>query len=330
MTPCGRFAVTVPEPETVSTLIKSAIETFDAKRPRSIQSREGILGPSDLGFCRQKALLTLRGVPYSDSKSMWPAVIGTAVGEWVEAAVKDTFPQWYVGSIDNIRVTYDMANGASISGTPDIVATDFNAILDLKTKDGFEWEKRSGTSQNYRYQRHAYARGAIAAGLLDGSKPVYVGNVYLDRSGKDPIPYVTIEILDETLDDEIASWVDDVIYAHVNNEDANRDIAAPVCEKICEHFTACRGALPVSDDMSVFSDGHILQAIDMYVESRDMAKKYEAQRRAAAKELLGLNGIGGGFQVRTTHVNASTVAESYRQGYDKVDVVEVRGRKGTE
>jgi hypothetical protein len=320
--------MTMPEPEMIATLIQTAIETYDAKRPRSIQSREGVLGPSDLGFCRQKALLTLRGVPYSDSKSTWSAVVGTAVGEWVEAAIKDTFPDWLVGSIDNARVTYEMTNGAAISGTPDVIAVPLNALLDLKTKDGFEWEKRNGASQNHIYQRHAYARGAVAAGLLDGSKPVYVGNVYLDRSGHEGTPYVVLELLDETLDDEIASWVDDVIYARMHEEDASRDVAAPVCEKICEFFTVCRGALPVGDEVEVFTDPHILTAIEMYVEGRDAAKHYEAQRKAAAQELLGLNGIGGGFQVRTTHVNPTQVAAFAKAGYDKVDVVKLRGRQG--
>ena len=315
-------------PETISLLIKTAIESFDAKRPRSIQSRAGILGMSDLGFCRQKSLLTMQGVPYSDSKSTWAAVVGTAVGEWVETAIKDTFPDWLVGSLDDIRVTYAMSNGAEISGTPDIIARPLNALLDLKTKDGFEWEKRNGTSQNHKYQRHGYAKGAIAAGLLDGDRPVYVGNVYLDRSGHEQTPYVTLEELDLTLDDEIASWVDDVIYARIHNEDASRDIAAPVCAQICEFFTMCRGSLPVSDEVEVFTDEHILTAIEMYVEGRDLAKKYEAQRKAASRELLGLNGIGGGWQVRTVHVNPVDIAATYRNGYDKVDVLAIRGKQG--
>jgi hypothetical protein len=58
------------------------------------------------------------------------------------------------------------------------------------------------------------------------SKPVWVGNIYFDRSGKEPKPMVFIEEMDPMLTDEIDSWVQDVIYAVKNNEDASRDIPA--------------------------------------------------------------------------------------------------------
>ena len=56
------------------------------------------------------------------------------------------------------------------------------------------------------------------------------------------------------LTDEIDSWVGDVIYAVKNNEDASRDIPAAVCERICSHFTACRGALETNDGAELIID----------------------------------------------------------------------------
>jgi hypothetical protein len=318
--------MTTPDAETLSALVHTAITSFDAQRPRSVQSREGILGPSDLGFCRQKALLTMRGTPQSDSKSIWAAVVGTAVGEYVEKCVKATFPDWLVGSQDNIRVTYTTLTGAEISGTPDIVVPSMNLVADLKTKDGFEWEERKGSSTSNKYQRHAYAKGLIAAGILDGSRPVYVANVYLDRSGQIEMPLSEVEEMDPMLDDEITQWVEDVIYARLHEEDASRDIVAPVCAKICEFFTVCRGGLPASES-DVYEDPDIIEAVTMYVEGREMAAAGEKQRKAASKILTGLNGAAGGWQVRTTEVGETDVPGFHRKGYLKVEVVPIKGVK---
>lgn len=314
----------IPTPETVAALVKSAVMAYDAGRPRSIQAREGVIGPSDLGFCQQKALLTLRGVPYSDSRSIWPAVVGTAVGEFVEAALKQMFPHWIVGSIDNTRLEYTLKNGATITGTGDVIAPDFNAALDLKTKDGLIKVKRTPPSRNYRFQRHAYVMGAVQAGLLDGDKPLYVGNVYLDRSGKDDDPYVQIEEVDPTLDDEITAWVDDVIYARLHNQDAEREIAPAVCERICEFFTVCRGALPVSDGLEVFEDEDTLNALELYIDAKARRKQADAELEEAGDTLRGLNGIGLGHQVRTTYIPPTEKkAETYR-----LEVTPIRGRQG--
>jgi len=315
--------VTTPDAESLSALIHAAIFTYDAKRPRSIQSREGIIGPSDLGWCRQKTVLTMKGTQPSDSKSIWPAVVGTALGEYVEKSIKDTFPTWLVGSIDSLRVTYTTLGGAEISGTPDVVVPEMNLVADLKTKDGFEWELRKGSSTSNKYQRHAYAKGLVAAGILDGDRPVYVANVYIDRSGGIEMPLSEVQLLDDMLDDEINQWVEDVIYARLHNEDASRDIAAPICERICEFFTVCRGGLPASDS-DVFTDPDIIEAARMYVEGREMATEGEKQRKAAAKMLSGLNGVADGWQVRTTEVDATDVPGFYRRGYTKVEVVKAK------
>lgn len=314
----------IPDPDTISTLVKTAVKAYDADRPRSIQAREGVIGPSDLGFCKQKALLTLKGVPYSDARSIWPAVVGTAVGEFVEASLKAMFPTWIVGSVDQVRLPYTMRNGATVEGTGDVIVPEYNGVFDLKTKDGLKLVKRQPPSRNYRYQRHAYVMGAVAKGLIDPSKPMYVGNIYLDRSGADEDPYVQVEEVDPTLDDEITAWVDDVIYARLHNEDAEREIPAGVCERICEFFTVCRGALPVSDEMEVFEDADTLDAIEAYVEGRAAAKEAEALKEEAGNVLRGLNGIGAGHQVRTTYIPPSaSKAESYR-----LEVTPLRGRQG--
>ena len=48
--------------ERIGSLISSALKMYMDESPRSVQASEGILGPSDIGFCRQKAALMTKGV----------------------------------------------------------------------------------------------------------------------------------------------------------------------------------------------------------------------------------------------------------------------------
>ena len=267
-----------------------------------------------------------RGVAPTDSTPIMPAAIGTAIHNYVEAAIKDMFPTWLVGSIDQITVTATLPSGAEISGHPDIIIPSENTLLDLKTKDGLEWAKREGASQANKFQRHLYVLGAIEAGLLDPDKPLYVGNAFLDRSGKEENVITDTEEWDPTLTNEIDAWVTDVIYAVKNREDASRDIPAAVCERICSHFTACRGSLEVHDGAEQIADPELLAAVDMYTEARDMAKTAEQMKKEAAAVLFGVNGSTSEWQVRWVEVAPSRVESFEKQGYSRLDIRKVRSR----
>lgn len=307
----------------IKALISGALTDHMDGSSRSQQAAQGILGPSDIGFCRQKAALMTRGVAATDKVSKWAAAVGTAIHNYVEAAIKETYPDWLVGSIDNVRVTATLPSGAEISGHPDIVVPSANAVLDIKTVDGFEWVKREGTSIQHKYQRHLYALGLIQAGILNEATPVLVGNIYFDRSGKQSEPMVIVEEMDPTLTPEIDSWVQDVIYAVKNNEDASRDVAAAVCERICTHFTACRGGLETAEGEFI-DDPTLLSAVDMYVEGRDLKKQGDAMQKAAQDILFNVNGSTGTYQVRWVDVQPTTVQSFDKAGYRRMDVRKVR------
>ena len=306
--------------------INAAIIAHMDNSARSLQSDEGRLGPSDIGFCRQKAALMTKGVPATDSTPKWAAGVGTALHNYIEGAIKEMFPDWLLGSIDNVRVTATLPSGAEISGHPDIVIPKENTVLDIKTVDGFAWIKREGTSQQHKYQRHLYALGLIQAAILDESQPVYVGNVYFDRSGKQPEPLAFVEEIDWTLTAEIDSWISDVIYAVKNGEDASRDIPAAVCERICSHFTACRGALEIHDGAEQITDPTLISAVQMYVEGRDLEKSGKQMRDAASAQLAGVNGTTASHQVRWVEVQPSRVEAFDKQGYMRLDVRKLRTR----
>ena len=305
-------------------LVSKSLTDFMDGTARSIQSSDGIIGPSDVGFCRQKAVLMTKGVPQSDVTPKWAAAVGTAIHNYVEEALKASHPDWLVGSIDKLRVTAKFDSGIEISGHPDIVVQASNAILDIKTVDGFEWVKRQGTSIQHKYQRHIYALGAIQGGLLDPDKEVFVGNIYFDRSGKIPDPYVIIEPFDNSLTGEIDNWIQDVIYAVKNNEDASRDVPSAVCEKICSHFTACRGAMEESDETEFINNPELLSAVDMYIEGRDLAKQAEGMKKEAQTRLIGISGSTGEWQIRWVEVSAGRVEAFDKVAYSRMDVRRVR------
>lgn len=309
-----------------ATEIDQAIVSFMDNSDRSIQAQEGRLGPSDIGFCRQKAALMVRGVAATDVTPKWAAAVGTSIHNYVEEALKQQFPDWILGSIDNLSVTAKLPSGAEISGHPDIVIPSANTVLDIKTVDGFAWVKREGTSQNHKYQRHLYAMGCIEAGLFDPQKPVWVGNVYFDRSGKQPKPMVFIEEMDPMLTDEIDSWVQDVIYAVKNGEDASRDIPAAICERICQHFTACRGSLETFEGGDLIIDTTLVSAVDMYTEARNMEKTAKQMKEEASSMLAGVNGSTEKWQVRWVQVQPSRVESFDKQGYSRLDIRKARAR----
>lgn len=313
-----------PRAEKLTQLITTALSDFESVSPRSLQSREGILGPSDIGFCRQKAALVTKQILPTDNPPRWAAAVGTAIHNYVEHALKITYPDWIVGSIDQLTVTALLPSGAEITGHPDLVVPSANAVLDIKTVDGFAWVKRSGTSQSHVYQRHLYALGLIQSGLLSTDTPVLVGNIYFDRSGKEPAPLVITSEFDPAITDEIDRWVTDVIYAVQHGEDASRDQPAAVCERICEFFTVCRGGLEVHDGQDIITDQSLISAIDMYVDGRQMEKDGKAMKDAASVALAGINGSTTTHQVRWTHVNPTVVQSFEKAGYDRLDVRPVR------
>jgi hypothetical protein len=301
-------------------LISAAVRIGQDSSPRSLQSAAGIIGPSDIGFCRQKAALMTKGVQQTDAPPKWSALVGTAIHNEVEAAIKATYPKWLVGSIDKVRVTATLPSGAEISGHPDVVIPEDNTVIDIKTVDGFDWVKREGTSRQHKYQRHLYAIGLCQAGILDPDKQLFVGNLYFDRSGKEPQPLLRMEEIDWSLTDEIDSWIGDVIYAVKHGEDASRDIPAAVCERICDYFTACRGALEVHDGGQLIEDQELIAAVRMFAEGRDLENEGKRLKDAAKNVLAGVNGTTGEWDVRWVEVQPTRVESFQRPGFMRLDV----------
>lgn len=300
--------------EIIQADVSLALYEYMEDSARTQQARDGILGPSDIGFCRQKAVLVTRQVQPTDHPPTWAASVGIAIHNYMEAALKELHPNWLLGSIDHVRTVATMPSGAQIGGHPDIVAPDLNAVFDIKTVNGFQWTQRNGPSQSHLFQRQIYALGLMQDGTLDSSREVLVGNIYLDRSGANSQPLVYVSEYDESITDMADSWVSDVIYAVATGEDSSRDVPAPVCEKICEFFSVCRGGLEDSNSEGIIEDPTLVSAVEMYVAGRTQEGNGKDMKKAAAEMLSGVSGVTDLYQVRWVQV----------QGNERLDIREKR------
>ena len=91
------------------------------------------------------------------------------------------------------------------------------------------------------------------------------------------------------------------MYAVQHDESAMRDIAAPVCERICSLFTACRGGLATSDEQS-YSEKGLVEAVQAYVDARETEKEAKSLKTQAQLRLRNVNGVVDGMQVRWVEI----------------------------
>lgn len=313
----------------VTDLIVEGLTRYDDNRERSVQSREGGLGMSDLGFCRQKATLQLRGTQADErvfgeggiEVPNWAANVGSAIHNWLDEAFRDDDAVVLGSEYGPVSAEFPSSRTV-VSGHFDLAIPSLNLLLDAKTKNRLEPARREGVTQNNVYQRHAYAMGAVAAGLLRDDGTLKVGNLFLDRSGKDKRPWVQITDFDPTLTHEIDQWLEDVVYAWQHNEDASRDVPATMCPYFCEFFDTCRGGvLEDTHDPTLITDPDQIRAVQMYLEGQDLARRAKDLQGIAKPILAGANGRAVledvDVQVRWTHVQAS---EFTRSAYDQINV----------
>lgn len=122
------------------------------------------------------------------------------------------------------------------------------------SKAELESVRRYGQTQQQKFQVNSYAKAAIDAGHLDPSKPITVGDIYYDRSARGGLverPHVILDEYDESVLDEIRSWLGDVIYAVIHDEDLPWDMPRDWVEKFClageAEVVTRQGLRPISE-----------------------------------------------------------------------------------
>lgn len=257
----------------------AALDVHEASRPRTIQ-RE--LGVSDVGYCRAKAQWKLTGVEPTDSPPGRQAPMGSAVHTYCAEARGSYKPHLLLEQ----ELTVTMPSGRTLVGHADEIDPTEPGVTDLKTKAGAEEMvalRRTGSDEQQQWQRMLYAHGAIQAGLLP-AEGVVVRNVWIDRSGQDPMPYVEQEPYDPAVVEAADAWLGDVAYAIEYNDEPSRDKHYAYCRMFCEFFSHCRTT--EHPDM-VITDPELVQAAEYALAGRVMKKEGEALEKAG-KVVLGV------------------------------------------
>jgi hypothetical protein len=230
-------------------------------------------------------------------------------------------------------------------------------IWDLKSKDKLDVIKKYGPSKQQVYQVTGYAKAMTETLLLidretgepttdpekgdpvvdadgnptgetvlDGSKPIWISDVYYDRSGAQDECYSFGWFYDPAVLLEIDDWIHDLKYAVVNNSEASKDKPREWCWSYCEYATLCRGN--DTDAEGLIEDPEILATIHTYAEAQAQETAAKKLKDALKRQIpADLSGTTGTHTVRWVEIGPTVVKEQQRAGYRKLDIRPVPGPK---
>jgi len=303
--------------------IYQAIMEHSRKSPRSIQAESHRFGISDIGYCQERSRRMLdRQVP--EDTDLLAAAIGTAIGDYAEdAIVAHLWPHAIKQATVTLRVAGTVKAMYELEGHPDLIVPDWG-IWDGKTDYGLATVEREGPSFQQRFQRHGYALAAWEAGFF-GDMPldeVQVGNFWIDRGAQDKYAVVNTEKFDADVIAEGVEWLDSVVYAYLNNEEAMKEPPRQVCEVTCGFFKICREY--DTDVHGLIDDPFLLGHIEAYVKGQELTKEGNRLKDQAKAHLDGISGSTGRHTLRWTWVNPSEIKGYTRKGYYKITLGELK------
>lgn len=305
----------------IATLLRQAIDAAMNESDRSKWAESNHLGVSDIGTCHEYVRRMILGIPWTDEQDNFAAAfVGTAVGEHVERAMAAKFPEVQVQRkvVVHLRVRgYEL----DLPGTADIIVAN-DSLIDVKTKDGLGVVRRTGLTKQQVFQLVLYAAALISEGVL--SEDCMIGCAFVDRSGREPDPFVFGFRWTQALLDEAIEWLDDVVYAIENGETAMKDPPRAWCFACCPYASDCRGG--DTDVEGLLDDPLIKDAVAVYTESNALIKQAEKDKKSALSILDGITGSTGEFTVRWIDIGPSEVAFT-RNAYKRIDIRPIRRSK---
>lgn len=299
----------------------ASLAVWDATRPRSMQQA---LGVSSIGLCRAQALWTITNVTPTDAPEGKQALMGQAVHTVIGEARASYRPELLIEQ----KLTITLPSGVVLPGHADEIDPSEPAVTDYKTVVGgadMVALRRNGASEQQRFQRHLYYLGAAQAGIVPAQGTVR--NVWIDRSGQSPDPFVEQEPFSAHMVQQADGWLSDVMYAAEHGEEVLRDKHYDWCKRFCQFFTHCRGDLEHPD--LIVTDDELIQAAANAYEGRTLEKEGKALSEVGKRTLAVLQPAGSGdvqgytcgeHRVRWSWVNSSTAD---RGGYFKLSVERV-------
>jgi hypothetical protein len=171
-----------PEPEDPEAVllkekILEVIRWRDARNPRSHQRN---IGPSELSSpCDRRIGYRMVGVPaVNTTLDPWPAIVGTAVHDWLEQAFLDyirstTSGEWITEQ--QLTLSDDVTGRSDLFNIPRGIVIDYKGASPDKMKK----IKADGSPGNYRTQLQIYGRGYEKLGY----KVNRLALVYFPRAG---------------------------------------------------------------------------------------------------------------------------------------------------
>jgi hypothetical protein len=299
--------------------VRDAVNEWSNSTERAEQDKQFIIGPSAIGYCSERLRRQLDRQEPEDFVDWNKAFIGTWLGEGLEQALKKRWPHLLTQSEFWVTLQGDRYQ-YRIPAHSDVIDPTVGLVLDAKAKDGLMYVRRQETAdQGYQFQRHLYGLGAHQSGLL-GDIPledVRVGNIYYDRSGKEPVPHVQIEPFSHDVIRQATWWLDEVVEAFLAGEEATKEPPRQVCEATCGFYTKCRGY--DTDVEGVIRDEKHLQAMEMYIEGGDLERTGKKMKQQAQIILNGVEGHTSDYTLRWTLINGGPVHYD-REAYLRMDL----------
>ena len=284
--------MTAIAPDDYAALIAWDVNAHDTTKPRALLTDQGHLGMSSLR-CREQARRVLLQMPASDAPPKWAAIVGTAIDEQFEQALKAAHPEW----LYKVTVRATLPSGFEIEGTCDWADPDEPSVTDLKSKAGLALPRKHWhTEHAYKMQRHLLYLGMVQQhGFPEQG---IVRNVVVDRTGKDGHPFVWQEPFSMDVVRQADDWLTDVMYAIKHGEEATKDLEGAACG-YCPFVTACRGA-----DVSAgpISTPYMRERVDRYGQVDAEAKRVNALRDELREEVIGTTGYTDNYTITTTQV----------------------------
>jgi hypothetical protein len=310
-----------PAHEALFGLIDDAMGGSD----RSLYATEKKIGVSDIGGCHEYVRRLIADEDFSDPRNNFMAAfMGTAFGDHLEQAYLKRHPDALVQM--EVVVNLDLGEGdqpfrLALPGHPDIVDPKRDLLIDGKTKNGLGVIRKAGSERKHQYQTTLYAKALIDEGVLTDQCTLALA--YYDRAGVEQAPHIVEWTYDPEILDEAVAWLNDVIYALAQGEEASKDMPRDWCYAYCPFATACRGG--DTDVSGLIEDEQLVAAIDLYKDALAREKIAKKDKEDAKAELVGVGGRTKDWVLRWVHIGESEIKAGTRRAYDKIDIRPNRG-----
>ena len=167
--------------EEIQKELTEIIKWADATSPRSQQTA---LGPSEIGTpCERRLAYRLANLPpVNFNRDPWPAIVGTAIHQWLEGAVNRY-------GDPRFETEAELMIDPALPGHSDLLRE--TTVVDYKTAgtDVMREVRKNGPSRSYKVQINLYGMGQVKR----GKQIERVALVYLPRAGNLSGMYVWVD-----------------------------------------------------------------------------------------------------------------------------------------